>query len=412
MLFEDKEYYGEIWFPEKGNEKEFCLLKKVNNTITLTTKLSGNNPYSSDLIFGIFTGLGCLTFINNKIINYSSGMIISISYSPEYCIIGNHFIENPKDFKTLNTTIVNSDLRKWLWWYLFDLIDPNSSVKLPQEIKEEVFLDNETKLSIETWTLQKSSRTNYNLELQSKALLSFEFKENKSILEVIDLYHKFQKFLILFHGSAKQFETFKLTCKNCDKSFELYFRDEFHKENYYSLLNLNYDILKDDINVILKEWFNNEDILICVDKILQNSLSSKLSFSQKFINSYIALESYLKRFSKSNGKDFKVYLEKNKDIIISITEIEDDKFENYIRSLIRTRDYYVYDNVKQKNYFKGIDLLYEAIMLESLVSILILKELKVSEKVIQKAIKKVNSDYVHSKSTNLFLNRDILKNPL
>lgn len=412
MQFEEIEYYGEIWFPENEEEKEFCILKKVNNRIILTTKLSGNNPYYSDLIFGNFTGLGCLTLINNKIINSSSGMITSKTYSPEYCLIGNHFIQNPKEFKTFKATVVNSDLRKWLWWILFDLIcpdKPDSSIKLPEEIKEEINIDNQTKLSIQTWTRQKSSRTNYNLELQSKASLSFEFNENKSILEVIDLYHKFQKFLILFHGSAKQFESFKLTCKNCDKTFELYFKDGFHKENYYTLLNLNYDFLKDDIDSLLKEWFNNEDILICVDKILQNTLSSQLSFNQKFINAYIALESYLKRFSKSNGKDFKVYLEKNKDLIISITEIIDTEFDNYIRSLIRTRDYYVHDNVKQKNYFKGIDLLYEAIMLESLVSILILKELKVSDKVVQKAINRANSDYIYSKRTNLILNRNILE---
>ena len=51
MQFEDKEYYGEIWFPDKESEKEFCVLKRENNNIILTTKLSERNQYSSDLIF-------------------------------------------------------------------------------------------------------------------------------------------------------------------------------------------------------------------------------------------------------------------------------------------------------------------------------------------------------------------------
>ena len=409
MQFEDKEYYGEIWFPDKESEKEFCVLKRENNNIILTTKLSERNQYSSDLIFGVFTGLGYLTFINNKVINSSSGMITSKSYSPDYCLIGEHFIKNPKEFKTLKATIVNSDLRKWLWLLLFDFSIDGTSVSFNENINNEVIIDNSTKLSIYTWTKQKSSRTNYNIELQSKASLSFDFNEVRSIIDVIDLYHKFQKFLLFFHGSTKQFESFSLTCEDCEERFELYFKDGFHKENNYSILNLNYTDLKNDIESIFIEWFNNDNIIICIDKILNNSLSNKLSYSQKFINAYIALESYLKRFSNSNGKDFKVYLEKHKEIIQSITGIEANQTTPYLTSLIRTRDYYVHDNINQKQYFKGIDLLYEAIMLESLVSILILKEFKVSDFVINKAIKNANSDYINSKQTNLIFNKNILK---
>lgn len=410
MQFQDKEYYGEIWFPENIGNKEFCVLKREDNKLRLTTKLSERSKaYSADLIFGVFTGLGYVTFINNKIVNSSMGMIVSKTYSPDYCLVGGNFIENPKEFKTSKVIIVNSDLRKWIWLMLFDLHSNTNSVSYDENIKESFVINEDLIISIHTWINQKVSRTNQTLELNSKASLSYVFNEGKSIIEVIDLYHKFQKFLLFFYGSTKQFEAFTLICGKTDENFELFYKDGFHKENIYSLLNLNYQDLKENLKDLITEWFKNDDILICVDKILSNSMSSKLSFSQKFINAYIALESYLKRFSNSNGKDFKVHLEKNKELIISITGTEERNLEDYIKKIIRTRDYYVHDNIKQKLYFKGIDLLYEAIMLEYLVSILILKELKVSEDVLNKVIGRANSDYIHSKQTNLFLNRNILE---
>lgn len=411
MQFEDKEYYGEIWFPEDQNKKEFCILKREHNKIVLTTNLwEKSKVHSADLIHGVFTGLGYTTFINNKIIGSSSGMIITNSYSPEYCLVGKHLIENPKEFKTFEASIVNSDLRKWLWRLLFDLNSRKNSISYEKDINEDILIDNDLTMSIYTWTNQKILMNELRVELRSKACLKFNFKEKKSIVEVINLYNKFQKFLLFFHGSTKQFDEFDLMCEEgCNSKFQLFYNDGFHNENSNSLLNLNYEDLKEKTDEILKEWFKNEDILICVDKILNNSLSSKLSFSQKFINAYIALESFLKRFSKSNGKDFKVYLEKNKELILAITEINVDEFDSYIRKLIRTRDYYVHDNIKQKEYFHGIDLLYEAIMIESLVSILILKELTTDELVVQKIIRKVNTKYVHSKQTNLILSRNILE---
>lgn len=410
MQFQDKEYYGEIWFPENVGKKEFCVLKREEKRIVLTTKLSERNKaYSADLIFGLFTGLGYVTFINNNVVNTISGMITSKSYSPAFCLIGEHFIENPKDFKTFKVNIVNSDLRKWLWLLLFDLYSSDNSISYDENIKESIQISEDFRLSIFTWINHKVSRADHSIELLSKATLKFEFTKEKGILEVIELYKKFQKFLLFFYGSTKQFESFSLSCDSCEGSFEMFYSDGLHKESNNAIINLTYQDLKENIGAILIKWFNDDNILICIDKILNNSLSSKLSYNQKFINAYIALESYLKRFSTSKGKDFKVYLEKNKELILSITGLEQGNLNEYLTKLIRTRDYYVHDNLNQKLFFEGTDLLYEAMMLESLVSILILKELNVQETIIQKVIKASNYNYIQIKQLNIRLSRNILE---
>lgn len=409
MQFREKEYYGEIWFPENEGDKHFCVLKRENNKLRLTTKLSDRDKsYTADLILGVFTGLGYLTFINNNVVNSVSGMITSKSYSPEYCLIGSHFLNNPREFRTLKVSIVNSDLRKWIWLLLFDLYKEDNTISY-ENIQEEINIDEDLLLSFYTWVSTTDSRNDYILQVNSNASVSFDLKKSKSIVEIVDIYNKFQKFLLFFYGSTKQFEGFNLVCEGCNESFELFYKDGFHSENRNSLLNLNYQDLREDLNNLIVKWFTNNDILICVDKILNNTLSSKLSYSQKFINAYISLESFLKRFCNSNGKDFKVHLEKNQDIILLITSLKKIELDEYLKKIVRTRDYYVHDNVKQKQYFKGIDLLYESIMLEYLVSILLLKELGGGEIVINKVIQNGNLQYVNFKELNIRLNRDILK---
>ena len=383
----DKDYYGEIGFHE-DEINCFCVLKKnLDNEVLLITNLIKTKPDQSEsIIYGVFSGLGCLTFVENQLVFSETGMITMAKYEPDLTFIGNHFISTPKDFKTNKISIVNPDLRKWIDVNLFDLTSLKKGVLFDKHINHSITIPNALKIDIKTNNIVSSSKDDYSLILTNNSILDIEFiYDNKSVFESIEIYNKFQKFLLFFNESISQFVTFKINCLSCNQEFELIYSDKSIVNKKSSKLKLKYLDLKNEIEEILINWFTDEDLQICIDRILTNLLSNKLSHIQRFINSYISLESFALRFEEKE-KTIEKFILKNKILLSNITGIDESSINLHINNIIRTRKYYVHDDMKERKHFQGIELLKEAVSLEYFVIILVFQKLKISNKIIKKTI--------------------------
>jgi hypothetical protein len=114
-MFEKSKYYGEIWLPENESEKYFCVLEFFEKEVFLETNLSNKYPeYKKDLIYGVFNGLGYLTFINNSVKQSSVGIINFKKYSPEYVFVSSRHRIDPYNLKIKEFEIDNSVFNEWI----------------------------------------------------------------------------------------------------------------------------------------------------------------------------------------------------------------------------------------------------------------------------------------------------------
>ena len=410
MIKEENKYYGEIW--EKGNKgyKSFCILEKKNLKLRLETNLLNdelNNPFKIDIIHGVFAGLGYFTFVNNLVVFSSGGISEMRIYEPQFTFISeNHFVETEKlKFKKFN--ISNPQLEKWIWINFPIVKFSKKIIELGEEIREEIDIDENLTIKIETFKKYNSERN--NLILKNFGGVEFKCEKSISFLKAIELYNTFQKFLFFFSGKSIQFNSFRYNCLRCDKPIEVYYKDKLSRNKYSDFLKLDYEELKKELPNILKKWFLDENIIYCSDVILENMISAKISHNRKFINSIFSFEAYSKRFIKLEFERPRLenYLKKFGDYFIVIGQIPKDELKDFIAKIIRTRDYYVHSNNKQEKLFTEFQLLYLSFLFDYIIGIELLRVMGVSEYCIKKVEYQAKNTYISMKSTNEILNNNV-----
>lgn len=408
-MFEKLKYYGEIWSSENENEKCFCVLEFLEGKVFLETNLTGKYPeYKKDLIYGAFNGLGYLTFVNNSVNQSSTGIIDFRKYNPEYVFVSSNHLIDPYNLKIKEFKIDNSVFNQWIRSFHWFDQDKNEFEK-EEDIKHEILVK-EKLLEI---VIVKS--TNYESNLDSFNLINvgyvlFKSEQQLTVLESIEIYKIFQKFLLFFYGKSNHFQSFNMKCLGFDNWFSMHYNDSLENDRHSSFVTFSYLDLKDDLAKILKEWYLNEDIQFCSDIILENILAVKVSHSRRFTNSLSSFEALNKRFGIShNNPTTEKYFNDLKDGFIEIMDIEEILFKSFVKKIIRTRDYYVHGNKKQIDFFSKFELLYISFLIDFVVAIELSKQLGFSEENINKIINKAKSVYINMQGTNRILNENILK---
>ena len=399
------ENYG---FLKEKMKSSFVFLEVRSDKIFLTTNLKKDlSFYKIDLIHGIFTGLGYLTFVNNKITFSESGMIESNIYCPEYTFVGSHFVDtynlNFKEF-----TVENNEIIKWIWYNLFSYSYDENVISHDGHISKFIHLfDLGIVLSLNTGLKTKMKREKANLE--NYGYIRFKSENKINLLEAISLYNRFQKFLFFFHGTSSQFIEFKYKCLSCNEWIQVFYNDKLSREKSSSFINLNYKDLELEIEDVLTQWYINNELLFCVDVILENLLTVKISHNRRFINSFFSFEAMVRRFSKLEGKNLttKKHLDYYKDFFIDLGGIEKEGVNKFFNKIIRSRDYYVHSKKPQKSVFSEFELLYISFLLDYIVAIELLNEMKVSEKNIKKISGQARSTFIDGQTINKLLNENV-----
>ena len=199
MTFKENKYQGEIWIPGQKDQKFFCILTIVEDEILLETNL--HKPTDSikiEEVHGAFNSLGILTFINVSIRNSGSGVIQSRVYNPEFTFVSDSHIINGRTLKVKEFIIENSAI---VDWYAHTIFLYKPSTKEIERIADDLNINFDlktigVKINLETYASYRS--TNNGIGVINKGAIKFISDKELTIFQAMDLYDKFQKFLLFF----------------------------------------------------------------------------------------------------------------------------------------------------------------------------------------------------------------------
>lgn len=407
-MFKELKYYGEIWLPEKESEKYFCVLEIFEKEVFLETNLSNKYPeYKKDLIYGVFNGLGHITFVDNSVCQSANGIINFRKYNPKYVFVSSNHLIDPYNLKIKEFKIDNSVFNEWIRSFHWFNQDEDKLEKV-EDVKHKVIIKEKLlELEILKTTNFKSNLNSFNLI--NVGYILFNSTEEITVIEAIEIYETFQKFLLFFYGQSKHFKSFNFKCLGCNNWFSLYYNDSLVNEKHSSFMNFNYRDLEKDLSSILQKWYLNEDVQFCSEIILENILTIKVSHSRRFTNSLASFEALNKRFGINHkNPTTEKYFNDLKYRFIEIMKIEENSFKVFVKKIIKTRDYYVHGNKKQIDIFSKFELLYISFLIDFIVGIELANQLGFSEENINKINNRAKSVYVNMQNTNRILNESIL----
>lgn len=407
--FVEKKYQGEVWMPGKKEKKCFCILTIEEDEVLLETALhEKNNELKINELQGVFNGLGVLTFINNRIRKHGAYYLVSRVYSPEFTFISSDHFINGRTLKMSEFYVENSAIIDWYSQINFLYNSEGDGI---ERVKEDLFRTFEIgtenlKVEIETKQQIKSEPKGTNVLNYGK--IHFTSGTSLTLYEAQIIYNKFQKFLHFFHGNSRQFRQFNFRCLGCNEWKQVYYRNKLNGKRSGNFLSFRYSEISSDLGNIFQEWFTNQKLIECIDIILENQLSIKISHSRKFMNSVFALEALYKRFSDNRHKKLNHILLVYKELFMEILNKTTEEFEAYAKKILVARDHLVHSNIKQKAPFSEFELLYVSILLDFIMAIEILKLLKCSDENIQKVKMWAENAYHHQQQMNLLLNQNII----
>mgnify|MGYP000518900109 CR=1 FL=1 len=404
----NKKYYGDIWFVGKEAQKQFCVLFFRDDDIFLETNLCSEKPVYKELqIIGTFIGVGYVTFIDCKIQSSTSGISELRIYRPKYTFISpSHFI-NAIDLQIKEFSIENNAIVKWV--NFMNWFDTQTNTLSKKEFKDEFKIENKG-LTIEIQHyINYHSKNRSELRITNKGAIKFTLDKPIAILKAIEIYNQFQKVLQLLRGSSEKFSEFSFKCLNCNELQELYYNDRNLSKKTPTFVHTNYDETRDDLSKVLGVSYNDNDFRFCLDRLMENFIANHSSHSKRFTNSISAFEAFCKIYSGITPPNLNKYIKKYESVFKLIGKLTEDDWETFPRKLIRSRDYHVHSNLNNKNIFTDFELLYISFLIDYVIGYLLLKNIDVSNLLLNKFIMQGNSVYVDMKRTNQILGSNPLE---
>jgi len=406
-MFKENKYYGEVWFVNNEEVRCFCVLTFIDGKVSLETNLSSKlSVYKHQIILGAFTGLGYITFIDCKIKFSQSGITEARIYQPKYCFISaKHFVEIEnlkfKKFKIGNEAIVD-------WTYKTNWYDFSQDKLIKQDDISDNFRIEELGLSIEIKQSPSYTSGHKEFVFKNNGYLTFESDQEISLLTAFDYYNTFQKLLQFISTKTKQFTFFWFQCLNCGELINLYYQEDRYEKSGSNYIHLFYDELSNDLPILIQQAYTSENFKFCLEKLMENLLGSKLSHSRRFINAIATFEAYNKLFVLHKNNKLADYLKCNKENILVISRMNESDFDGFISKVIRSRDYHVHSNIKNKNIYNDFELLYIGFLLDFTVGLGLLQQINISKKIQDKVIMQGESVFVDLQFSNKILNQDPL----
>lgn len=369
-------------------------------------KLFGTEKYN--LIKGAFESIGYVTLLECNVQKTSS------SIGGHYCELSINYIITEIQFNSENSLTFSSlsirmpVLKKWLRKSVFKveyLKEKQISINYPDTIEFG---------TISGFNLSASYGFNQSIDKYNTIKL-YDFvtlkikseNSNATLWEFLEMYRKFKKFLAFLNVFDETDDSFTLCEENIvydNQDAAMYMKFLMSSYNFKNagiddVSTPKFDLVKDDIEIILNNWYSKTDIFHSVNLILEKYFQSRLSRETYFLNSCFAIEIYHRRFKKNNKLPTIEYNKQKKEIINKLeSELEIDFFksklayanepsfrdrltslkkefqfiipddinlDDFIKQVVLTRNYIVHRG-SSKNTITGIELYYASVYLEAL----------------------------------------------
>lgn len=405
MKFKKEKYFGEIWLPEQEENKQFCFLEIVENEIFIHSNLiCSKSSYKVGLIYGFFNDLGSLTFVNCSIYKSETGIINYKKYSPDYVFASSYHIIEPVGLRLKTIEIENNSINNLI--RSFHIANPLiNKVEIESVKTHEIKINDDLIISLYKNYSVESNK--FGTNIINQGILKIDFVKEKSILESIEIYKKFQKFCIIFFSGIEKFNSFKSFCLKCGEKFNILFNDNLAFTHHQGIFNENFLKDEDTFYQVISNWYNNDDVAYCFDIVIENYLSRKVSNARRFTNSLSSFEAFYKLFSSKRHnhlvKQIVEYKEVFERIDNSITSIKD-----FAKMIVRIRDYYVHGNRNQDVKHDNFDLLHYSLLLDFVVIRELSKELNFNDEYLKEIEKEGASIFKHQIPINRMLDSNII----
>jgi|GEM_PF-638991 len=408
FMKEEKKYYGEVSLTSKIEDKCFAIIELKDDQIQIETNLiKSNTDYGIEIIYGIIVGLGYVTFIDCRVNYNESGIANARIYHPKYTFVSPHHFIDINKLVIDRFTIENSIIVDWFYQTHYFNYSEDKLVKINDENIPIYIKEKKLRINIKRTTSYNSNHKEF--VLKNIGLLKFHSEKKIKLIEAIEYYNGLQKVFHFLYKGSFQFSRFSFKCLGCGEWVDFYYKDSQYNNINTNYVNFHYEAVKTEINKIISTILTKENIMFCINLLMENFIAKKISHNKRFTNSIASFEGFSKIYTKGKNTKLNGYLNKQKDLIQNIAGISNDNFNLFITKIIRSRDYYIHSNLKQKNLFSEFDLLYISFLLDFITIYNIFQKIEVSEDILKKTVLKAKSVYIDMQNTNKHLSKDSLK---
>ncbi|OAB28781.1 hypothetical protein SAMN05444395_102521 [Flavobacterium fryxellicola] len=416
-------YFGHIFLPQENNFQKIEGVRLFIDGdafwIEASMYLFGIEKYN--LIKGAFSDLGYVSLIECNVKGFTNSVggnegKLSVNY-----ILCGIQIDNEDDLNFSSLSVTMPSLKKWINKTVFNgylIGEEKMSIKYPDNINFGEF----GKFSLAaSFGFNQNHDSNKTIILKDYITLKIKgTTSNLSLWEFLEIYRKFKKFLAFINVFDNDNDSFVLS----DNNIKYEFNDSLVQMRFYmSSYNFKdrgiddvrapkFDIVQNDINSILQNWYSKSEINHSVSLILEKYFQDRLSRETYFLNSCFAIEIYHRRF-KNNTKLPSSEFKKLKKAIIDKLETPqeiaffkeklsyanepsfrerlksfDDDFpfilpdnintDDFIKKVVLTRNFIVHRGSPEGT-ISGLELYYASISVEALTKWCIYKEIGFTE---------------------------------
>lgn len=430
-------YFGHIFLPKDDDFQEIegvrLFMDRDDFWIEAPINLLGVEKYN--IINGAFTGLGYVSLLECNIKGTSTGIGgYEGKLSANYILCGVQF-DNEDDLNFKSLSIIMPSLRTWINKRVYNKVNIfENNVSLFKH--DPIDLGNFEKFILEiTFSLSQSLSRESGLVINDFVTLKIKAVNTLSLWEFLEVYKKFKKFLAFIGVFDKNddFLTFynnDLKYKNTDTIVPIKFFTKSYNFNNTGIDAIkfpNFDIIQDDTNSILQNWYSKSDIYHSVNLILEKYFQSRLSRETYFLNSCFAIEIYHRRFRKNNKLPSAEFKKLKKSIIEKLETPQEVAFfkdklsyanepsfrerllsfkeyllfilpknidgDDFIKKVVLTRNYIVHRG-SSENTISGLELYYASIYIEALTKWCIYKEIGFTDHQLLSMFEHT-SEYIH-----------------
>lgn len=360
-MIEDFEYKGKWWLPDEPTEKISGTLRYSHNdgaTLELIGSLKIIQQLINDEKYLVILGEsydgkdislhGCfLISSHGSYPNYSI-----TSYFVETVFLGIHF-HDLEDVKFKSIHVCYSHLDEWI--NISGLksthIDDELVIKCKMINDIEVHLDNNYNIIIRNIVHSGQSKVPNKAYLESKWIVGIEAEYKSSLESFNTVIQHLQHFLYLAIREpvyVLSMEGYSELAENIDidiySPIGIFYRAPFimRSPKYVTDMLFKYKEVSDDLEILLNNWFKNEDILRPVYGLYFGTLYNYYLYPEnQFLNMIHTVEAFHEHIY-GNGKKL--------DLRIRLTKLLNECGEKVVPQLLGNRDIFIDNVINTRNY--------------------------------------------------------------